>query len=86
MGRFFKETGKVTIGELVCDHASLFCKDSVYGTVAWNRQEATCSKMYSQIYSGEAKIYESHRLANRIIMVANKISKSHAGLSLFVLT
>ena len=79
MGKYYKETGKVVVEGLACDHANLFCKDAVFGTIAWSRQEATCFKTYSEIYSGDAKLYASHRLANRIVMVANKNSNSHAG-------
>jgi hypothetical protein len=83
MGKFYKETDKVVVEGLACDHVNLFCKDSVFGTVAWSRQEATCSRTFSEIYSGDAKLYASHRLANKIIMVANRNSKSHAGLNNF---
>jgi hypothetical protein len=79
-GKYFKETGKIIINGVACDEEKLSCKDTQFGTFAWNKQEVTCANTHSEVYSGLAQIYRSNQNKSTIAVISNDEQRSFAGM------
>ena len=79
LGKFFEESGMLIIEGFACVKSKLFCKDSTMGTMAWEDRETLCSKTHSEIYTGDAELYDGKHNSSRIIVIGSKEEDSYAG-------
>jgi hypothetical protein len=55
------------------------CQDSNLGTIAWMIKESTCANMHSEIFNGEAKIFDSNENSSTIVLITDLEQQSYAG-------
>ena len=77
--KFLEESGIIIIEKFACVKSKLFCKDSTMGTMAWEDRETSCSKTHSEIYTGDAELYDGKHNSSRIIVIGSKEEDSYAG-------
>ena len=55
------------------------CQDANLGTVAWLIKEPTCANMHSEIFNGEARIFDSNENSSTIVLITDLEQQSYAG-------
>ena len=78
-GRYHEDSGMIIIEQFACEKSKKFCKDESVGIMTWETMEPTCSKTYSEIFTGKAQLYNGKQNESKIIVIGSKEEESYAG-------